>query len=239
MTAEVAILNKSTIALAADSAMTISRGTSDGKTYNVNKLFSLSKYHPVAVMVYGDAELMSVPWETIVKQYRHALGEYCFDTLEEYALDFLQFIESFSGLFPDHHQRGAAQFACKSYFEFMKKQIDDAVKEAAETESELTTRAIKVIARRIIQRCDGELKQRSRLPNLPAQFASQTRRYYRKEISKAIETVFPKSFLTELNLRRLASVAGNVLSKDIFPMGVSGVVIAGFGDAESFPSVKP
>ena len=35
-----------------------------GKVYPANKLFALSKYHPVGVMVYNNAELMDVPWET-------------------------------------------------------------------------------------------------------------------------------------------------------------------------------
>ena len=74
MTAEVVIMNRSAIALAADSAVTIGLGR-DRKIYNtVNKLFMLSKYHPVGVMLYGNAALMGVPWEVIVKLYRHKLG---------------------------------------------------------------------------------------------------------------------------------------------------------------------
>jgi hypothetical protein len=67
MTAEIAILNKSAVALAADSKVTI--GTGGGrKTFDtVNKLFTLSKVHPVGIMVFGNAEFMQFPWETIVK----------------------------------------------------------------------------------------------------------------------------------------------------------------------------
>jgi hypothetical protein len=70
VTAEIAIMNKSAVALAADSAVTI--GSDRGpKIFNtVNKLFTLSKVHPVGVMVYGNSEIMKVPWETIVKVYR-------------------------------------------------------------------------------------------------------------------------------------------------------------------------
>jgi hypothetical protein len=57
MTAEVAILNKSGIALAADSAVTLGVG----KTYNTaDKLFALSKYHPVGIMIYSSASLMGI-----------------------------------------------------------------------------------------------------------------------------------------------------------------------------------
>ena len=67
MTAEIAILNKNAVALAADSAVTITRPGAP-KIYNTaNKLFMLSKYHPVGIMVYGTAELMGVPWETVIR----------------------------------------------------------------------------------------------------------------------------------------------------------------------------
>lgn len=58
MTAEIAILNKSAVALAADSA--ISLGTS-GKIFPDNKLFALTKWHPVGVMIYNNAEYMGIP----------------------------------------------------------------------------------------------------------------------------------------------------------------------------------
>ena len=89
VTAEIAILNRSAVALAADSAVTI--GTERGpKIFNtVNKLFTLSKCHPVGAMVYGNAQLMSVPWETIVKTYRAKLRDKSFAHLEDYASDFV------------------------------------------------------------------------------------------------------------------------------------------------------
>lgn len=75
MTAEVAILNRSAVAIAADSAVTL--GLSGRKIYNTaNKLFALSFAEPVAIMVYGAASLGSVPWETVIKEYRRELGAY-------------------------------------------------------------------------------------------------------------------------------------------------------------------
>jgi len=71
MTAEIAILNKEAIALAADSAVTMKAGEAGEKVFtSANKLFALSKYQPVGIMVYGSAEFMDVPWETIIKIYR-------------------------------------------------------------------------------------------------------------------------------------------------------------------------
>jgi hypothetical protein len=89
MTAEVAILNKEAVALASDSAVTISQGNGEDDSKqkifsSANKLFALSKYQPIGIMVYGDAEFMSVPMEVMIKVYREKLGRNKFKTLNEY-----------------------------------------------------------------------------------------------------------------------------------------------------------
>ncbi|HCI5736049.1 hypothetical protein KAG03_15105 [Klebsiella variicola] len=93
MTAEIAVFNKSAVALAADSAVTISGGGKH-KIYNgAEKLFALTKHHPVGVMVYGSGDLCSAPWELVIKAYRKKLERNHFDTLEDYAADFFDFLE--------------------------------------------------------------------------------------------------------------------------------------------------
>ena len=80
MTAEIAIMNKNAIALATDSAVTMS-GSSNQKIFtSANKLFALSKYHPIGIMIYGNAIFMEVPWETIIKIYRNNLRKKKFNT---------------------------------------------------------------------------------------------------------------------------------------------------------------
>ena len=70
MTAEIAIMNKEAIALAADSAVTMDQERGQKIFTSANKLFALSKYYPVGIMVYGSASFMGVPWESIIKVYR-------------------------------------------------------------------------------------------------------------------------------------------------------------------------
>jgi len=67
MTAEIAIMNKEAIALAADSAVTMRQEKGQKIFTSANKLFALSKYYPIGIMIYGSASFMSVPWETIIK----------------------------------------------------------------------------------------------------------------------------------------------------------------------------
>ncbi|OAJ95219.1 hypothetical protein [Vibrio bivalvicida] len=96
MTAEVAIYNRSAITLAADSAVSISRGQAPHKIYNnAEKLFAITKHHPVGLMIYGSSDILGIPWELIVKQHRVKLGETPFPTLKKYAESFFTFTEEF------------------------------------------------------------------------------------------------------------------------------------------------
>ena len=73
MTAEIAIMNREAVALAADSAVTITQGGAPKIFASANKLFALSRQQPVGIMVYGNASFMAVPWETVIKTYRAQL----------------------------------------------------------------------------------------------------------------------------------------------------------------------
>ncbi|HEC1652466.1 TPA: hypothetical protein R1156_004471 [Yersinia enterocolitica] len=101
MTAEIAVYNKTAVALAADSAVTISGGGKH-KIYNgAEKLFSLSKHHPVGLMVYGSGDLCTAPWELVIKAYRAKISNNSFDTLENYAEDFFKFLENGNEIISD------------------------------------------------------------------------------------------------------------------------------------------
>jgi len=94
MTAVVGILNKRAVAIAADSAVTYNDGKKV-KIYNqANKIFTLSKFHPVAIMIYNGADFMETPWEIIIKVYRKNLKDNKFDTLLEYQKDFFLFLKA-------------------------------------------------------------------------------------------------------------------------------------------------
>ena len=108
MTAEVAVINKSAVAIAADSAVTIeltdSSGRRNDKIFNTaNKVFALSKFAPVGIMVYNTMELGGVPWETLIKEYRKNLKRKKFDRLEEYADDFFSYLSGNKTLFDEEH----------------------------------------------------------------------------------------------------------------------------------------
>jgi len=83
MTAEVCVLNRFAAVLAADSATTVTSWTENGpeRRYfkGANKIFQLSNYHPVGIMIFASADLLSVPWEIVIKTFRSQLGEKSFN----------------------------------------------------------------------------------------------------------------------------------------------------------------
>lgn len=75
MTAEIAILNRTAVALAADSIVTLS-GTSGSKTYDsAEKIFELSRFRPIGLMVYNNAELIRIPVEILVREFREEISD--------------------------------------------------------------------------------------------------------------------------------------------------------------------
>lgn len=91
MTAIVGVLNKHAVAIAADSAVTLGGGR---KVHNgANKLFSLSKRHPAAVAVYGNAEFVGTPWEIIIKNFRRELADTSCASMHEYVDCFIDYVK--------------------------------------------------------------------------------------------------------------------------------------------------
>ena len=98
MTTEIAVLNRLGVALATDSAVTIS-GASRTKIFNsADKLFELSCDHPVAIMINGNMDFFGVPWEILVKDFREAKGKTPLNAIEDWANAFLAFSQVHSHL---------------------------------------------------------------------------------------------------------------------------------------------
>ncbi|WP_304677384.1 hypothetical protein [Lactobacillus taiwanensis] len=95
MTAEVGIINQRGIALAADSAITMG----GSKVINsATKIFTLDSAHYVGIMIFGNADIMGIPWEVIIKSFREFVGNKTKGTVGDYVKSFLDYISSFKPL---------------------------------------------------------------------------------------------------------------------------------------------
>ena len=91
MTAEIGILNKNGVVLAADSAVTLSDGINSKVFNSARKLFTLSRVHSVGIMIYGDASFMGVPWEVIISEYKKSIGNEVLADTARYINNFVDF----------------------------------------------------------------------------------------------------------------------------------------------------
>ena len=241
MTAEIAILNKSSVALAADSAVTIPTLSEEGageKTYNtVNKLFTLSKYHPIGVMIYGGADITGVPWETVIKMYRAKLRNRSFQSVKEYGEDFVKFLDKNTALFPKEQQSELFHYQMHSYFHAIRSDIDDEIESAFKNNKRVTRSFVARTAKRVIEEHYKSCEKAKRLKGIPVSHHRKIVTLYKKGIRDFRLHVFEKVPLSQIEIRRLTQIAGNLFCRYIFPTSSSGVVITGFGAKETFPAL--
>ena len=164
MTAEIAILNRNAVALAADSAVTLQ--SSEGpKIYNTaNKLFALSKYRPVGVMVYGSGDFMRIPWETMIKMYRSNLHDKGFPHLEEYASDFIEFFQGETGLFPPELQSGSAFHYLQMGFSRLRRTIDKEVQNSIKQMGSIDEKQVRTLVKNQVVAFIADLNKCENLP---------------------------------------------------------------------------
>jgi len=245
MTAQVAIMNKEAIALASDSAATL---TAQKIFSSANKLFTLSKYHPVGIMVYGSAIFTGVPWEVIIKVYRNNLDTDKFNTLEEYATNFIEFLDNNGNpLFPNSAQDEYVRGFIDTYFSLILEHVNKTVNSILLKKPILTKEKIEQIVTEIIRVHYEWWTKADNIPSIPQRHNKDIIDKYETAIEKTIEKIFGKFPLLKKSKNQLKEIAGNLFSKypqsipgpkDIKIEDYSGVVIAGFGEKDFFPSLE-
>lgn len=129
MTAIIGVLNSQGIAIAADSAATVRSGDIK-KVYNKsNKLFALSKHHPVGIAVYNSLSFEGIPWETLIKMYRKQLKEKHFDTIEKYKKDFITFLSKNLNLITPQYKENNFYAFCVVILNEIKLKFSESIKE--------------------------------------------------------------------------------------------------------------
>jgi len=137
MTAEVAALNKGAAAFAADSKVTIVSSGGEKTNDTMNKIFTLSNVHPIGIMIYGNADFMEYPRETIIKLYRSEKNDRHDPTVEQWGQDFWRFVGKFgpiqererinnirsilSSVFASIDDMAHATGVCRQYFYWLKR----------------------------------------------------------------------------------------------------------------------
>ena len=237
MTAEVTVMNRQAIALAADSAVTIRRGEQEKVINTANKLFRLSSTQPVGIMVYGNASLLTVPWETIIKLYRTVKSDKTYDTLNEYSECFLDFIvDSGYDFFPvETQERYVASIASSLVNEIVTIMQNKIQMEIENEKKKLSDREIKIIASDVIEQYYKVINNFDSAGNKITKV--DITRNYIKIIDEIIDQSFERFPLLSSDRKGIVNSVAAYFTKDHFSDALSGIVFAGFGDKEFFPSL--
>jgi len=234
MTTEVAIINSQAVALAADSAVTIA----GEKVYNsALKLFSLSKIAPVGIMIFNGASLIDCSWETLIKVYRERLGDKSFAKAHEYAVDFFRFIEDeFHTLSPASEE--------KSVFiglDILIHEMKNAQKEEVDrlldggTQLDLGT-TLEVLEKIFKDFNEAALGTEASVSNRDGAILTLKDRYGEK-ICRIIQEKFSSVSFSQKDLDDFLHAFSLNQTSDVFGQRYTGLVFAGFGDEEIYPSV--
>lgn len=233
MTAEVAVMNKEAVALAADSKVTIGE-----KTYNTtNKLFALSEEYPVGIMVYGQADIGGIPWETIIKSYRKSCSTEQ-DSLLDYKDSFFSYIENQSFDFCEEHAIEDICLYVEELSYYIADKIDEFVEDYISKNNSISSEMIRDKASDIINEYYEKTLEFSVFECFPDDFKDELYSEYYEDLHSEALDILERHCdeITAATRNKLVKSAINIFCcLDI--QNSSGVVISGFGKNEIFPSL--
>lgn len=219
MTAEVIIMNKDAIAIAADSAASIGN-----KIYTTNKVFMLSKYCPVSIMIYGNGAIMGVPWEPIIKLFRDTIiADKPYNRLEGYAYKFIDFLNNNTYLFPESQQRKWFEKLLIFQFNSIRRDYENRINIDSGNDHDIDICITKSL-KKLIYEVNSFWKKGSL-----ADIKQITGPYY-----DIVENIRDEIF-KDINLDRECKRKLERIAALSFYNNVTGIVITGFGTEDLFP----
>lgn len=246
MTAEIAVLNKLAVTLAADSAVTIGTGGAQ-KVYNsADKIFEITNFDAIGLMVYNNPEVQGIPIEVIAKRYRDKVCKSSSPTVFAFAENFLAYLEKLDA--PKNTIADNIVFSIAPLFYTIKEARSGAIGKVVEELRSLPEDGDDLTPENITKRfsdADGALFQShiDRLLVLPdAAWAadldeSKVISAHEDHIRDAIDLVFHDVSFSEELVALLIRAGSLCLLREHYHEGLTGLVFAGFGEDELFPSL--
>jgi hypothetical protein len=239
VTAEIAILNKTAVALATDSAVTISAGSEDQKIYDsADKLFDLCGPTPIGVMIYNGMQFMQAPLPMLLMDYRNQQKE--FERLPEAAFSLLRFLTRWGIQSPPPILHQSMAMIVESVADEIKarvqSKIDEVLSGANAPEDPMGAlatffeEAVSLFSRVLSKAPDATFIDADGKIGAPTIGAAEL---------AVIRGEMARHFMGEEDpmLTRLAEIGKNAILKIRMTAGFTGLVVAGFGSRDIFPSL--
>lgn len=239
MTAEIAVLNKSAVALATDSAVTISAGDKALKIYeSADKLFEISQSQPIGIMIYNGMQFLGVPMETVIKEFRRRLC--VFDTVEMAADAFLKHLYEYVDEAPESEIYNSIFSVVAPVAKEISEKITESViakltegdapssKDQFESLRENTIDAV-------LEHYENLVRDLGEVTLLPRKDKKTQKQKYRDLTARAVKESIDG--FAEGEADRIIAVALSLLKSNHISGAKTGLVFAGFGEKERFPTL--
>lgn len=233
MSAGICIMNKNAIALAADSAVTIGNHLAIHNT--ANKLFAISKTAPIGVIIYANADLMYIPMEIILKQYKKHLNATTFSTLDEYVNDFFEFLVQNIDLFHfKQNEQNLVMDICNDLLNGLYGDYKLLIQRKVEkVKKELTANELRQIQNEAIHMTEHFIDSLQPISNLKiSQYIIDT---YFSDIKQCIAARF--EWLNNEGLDDFVRKVCSIYDKQFFRNGYVGLAFTGYGNNAIFPKM--
>ena len=241
MTAEIAILNRSAVALAADSLVTLS-GPVGRKTYDsTEKIFELSRFRPIGLMVYNHVEFSRVPLEILARSFRERVTDE-FETIMQVWPIFRRFLLGEPSEFND----STAQFEAligqeldRLHFEVINAALSGFPLDREETRTDPEQILIQAIGEAIeIAKQDVQpgFLQEIPLERFEESYGDLIERLLDQKLTPVIQRLTRRPLRHESRAKITELAFELVRSKRKSP-AFTGLVFSGFGRHELFPSL--
>jgi hypothetical protein len=229
-------MNQRAIALAADSAVTLIDGGKIIVRNDQKKLFHIGDGLPVAVMFHGIADLMGHPWEILVCEYKKMAAASRKARLADHAESFMGMLDKLESFFPPERQKDEYRRLFASVLRFIFRLAHYLYEAGVQgPDEEILRQAIALVFERYHYLVDGT--PRRDLPCFPEGFTTQIRRDYAAAAEELIAYSFSAFPLDEVARDQLKEIAVLCVVKDLFLEDVTGLVFAGYGKDDLYPSV--
>ncbi|WP_077624349.1 hypothetical protein [Sediminibacillus massiliensis] len=232
MTAEVAIMNKLGMSMAADSAVTSGREGVQ-KVYNsANKLFSISKQHPIGIMVFGSASFMEVPWEVIIKSFRDYIGNKRFDVVDDYFQHFIEFLNDDERFKVEEIEEIIIHRTFSDVLKRVVKKVEEQINNHKSVGEEVSDSNVTEWLTKTVEENIATFQEMEKV-YLDLEYQAFQKRFQSvvTEIKQDLITYEIPADLED----KLTRLAFEATKKNFFSLGSSGIVIAGYGEKEIFP----
>ena len=236
MTAEIGVMNRVGVALAADSAVTVG-GDSRKVFSSADKLFQMSYNAPVGAMIYGSATYLDIPWETLIKSARSELAAQTFPKLQDYGAFLVSFLSRGAPIFPTENEDAALTRLCLNLMYDIRAEMEGAIDVEASKAKSIDETAVANILSLVVTQRLTTIQSQAYLSGFGAADMADAAAKCEPIVKKIHGAVFGELPLSAVDITSLRNCAAEMAIRNYPGPSVSGLVVAGFGDGEYLPMI--